>query len=346
VKRMLMKSGLIAALALNPALLAQSPNAAVVNGETISEDQVAKAAASDLARIEQRRAQLELALDREKKVAMETALNEIVEERVLAAESKKRGVAVDALVQMEVEAKLSTPTDQAVERFYEENKSRINATLDQVRNEIRNYLRDRERDRLFANFVDRLKKEYGVRVYLEPARTAVAVEGHPAKGPANAPVTIVEFSDFECPFCAGFLPTLREIEKNYKDKVRIVYRQFPLTNIHPNAAKAAEASLCAHEQNKFWPLHDAMFADQSNLGVEALKKKAAQLSLDMTRFDSCLDLGKYARAVEIDVAEGAKAGVNGTPSIFINGRFFSGNLPYEEVKRVVDDELARAAAKQ
>ena len=115
----------------------------------------------------------------------------------------------------------------------------------------------------------------------------------------------MEFSDFECPYCSGLFPTLRRVEETYKDKIRIVYRQFPLNNIHPHAQKAAEASLCANDQDKFWQLHDAMFADQQNLTIEDLKSKAASLSLNATTFSSCLDSGKHAAIIRDSIAEGS-----------------------------------------
>jgi protein-disulfide isomerase len=154
-------------------------------------------------------------------------------------------------------------------------------------------------------------------------------------------VTIAEFSDFECPFCSGLLPTLKALEATYKDKIRIVYRQFPLNNIHPNAQKAAEASLCANEQGKFWEMHDAMFADQQRLAVDDLKSKAAALSMNAETFATCLDSGKHAAAVRDSIVEGAKAGVDGTPALFINGRFLAGNQPYAEIEKIIEDELAR-----
>jgi protein-disulfide isomerase len=170
----------------------------------------------------------------------------------------------------------------------------------------------------------------------------VQIQGHPSKGPADAPVTIVEFSDFECPFCGGLFPTLKRVEQNYSEKVRIVYRQFPLNNLHPHAQKAAEASLCANEQNKFWQLHDAMFTDQQNLTVDDLKSKAATLSMNAANFATCLDSGKYAAAIRESLAEGNKVGVDGTPALFINGRYLGGNQPYDEIAKIIDDELLRA----
>jgi protein-disulfide isomerase len=182
--------------------------------------------------------------------------------------------------------------------------------------------------------------------YMKPARIAVATEGRPSKGAPDAPVWIAVFSDFECPFCATLSSTLKEVEKNYKDQVRIIFLQFPLSQIHRDAQKAGEASLCANEQNKFWQMHDAMFADQGDLGVNALKRKAAKLSLDTAAFNACLDGSKYADAIRADIAEGLKAGVNGTPAFLVNGRFYSGSRPYEEIQKVIEEELQTASAKQ
>jgi protein-disulfide isomerase len=176
-------------------------------------------------------------------------------------------------------------------------------------------------------------------VLLEPPRTQVAATG-PSKGPDNAPITIVEFSDFECPFCSRVNPTLAQVQQNYGDKVRIVFRQFPLA-MHPNAQKAAEASLCAHDQGKFWQMHDLMFAQQKELGVDQLKAKASQLGLDTESFNQCLDSGEYADQVRTDMADGTAAGVSGTPAMFVNGVPISGAVPYEQVAAMIDDELDR-----
>src|SRR5439155_26577544 len=144
-------------------------------------------------------------------------------------------------------------------------------------------------------------------------RAQIATAGFPSRGPADAKVTIVEFSDFECPYCGGLFPTLKQVEKNYAQQVRIVYRQFPLANIHPHAAKAAEASLCAFEQQKFWEFHDSMFSNQQELSIADLKQRAVDLKLDGAKFNQCLDSGKNAAANQKDIQEGARAGVSGTP---------------------------------
>ena len=326
---------------------AQSSGArlAVVNGEVITEEQVQKAAGRELENLELKRFQFEANLRQDKSNLMLNTLEEMLAEKLIAAEAMKRSMTGDQLVRDDVDARVPIPSDEAVEKFWAENQARINMTRDQALPQIRQYLRGQDRERVFFEYIEKLKKDYAVESYFEPARTDVASQGHPALGPAQAPVTIVEFSDFECPFCGTLHPTLKEIEKTYGDKIRVVYRQFPLNNIHPNAQKAAEASLCANDQQKFWQLHDAMFTDQRNLGVSALKEKAVQLQMNAEEFNACLDSGKYADAVRRDIVDGAKAGVSGTPAMFVNGRFLSGAQPYQEIARVIEDELRRAEAK-
>ena len=319
---------------------------AVVNGEVITEEQVQRAASQQLESLELKRLQFEANLKHDKSNLMENTLEEILAEKLLAAEAKKRNIPEDQLVRDDVDAKVPIPSDEAVEKFWAENQARINMTREQALPQIRQYLRGQDRDRVLSEYLEKLKKDYGVESYFEPARTDVAIQGHPALGSPQAPITIVEFSDFECPFCGTLHPTLKEIEKNYGDRIRVVYRQFPLNNLHPNAQKAAEASLCANDQQKFWELHDAMFTDQRNLGVDALKQKAGQLGMNAEQFSSCLDSGKYSEAVRKDVADGTKAGVSGTPAMFVNGRFLSGAQPYQEIARIIEDELRRAAVKR
>lgn len=319
----------------------QSKAVAIVNGESITEEQVQKAATPQLDGLEQKRQQFMATLERDKKKAFANALDEIVTEKLLNAEAKKRNISIDQLVQQEVQDKVAIPSDETVRKFYDDNKAVINGSFVETALQIRNYLMQEYRDRAFAALLSNLRRDYGFKSMLEPDRVTVSAEGHPSRGPAGAPVTIVEFSDFECPYCGGLYPTLKQIEENYKDKIRIVYRQFPLNNIHPHAQKAAEASLCANEQNKFWQLHDAMFSDQKSLTVDDLKAKAAALSMNAQTFSTCLDSGKHAAAIRDSIAEGSKAGVDGTPALFINGRFLGGNQPYDEIAKIIDDELLR-----
>jgi len=159
------------------------------------------------------------------------------------------------------------------------------------------------------------------------------------RGDFNAPITLVEFSDFECPFCKRHFPTLNKILSDYKGKVRLAYKHFPL-DFHPNAQKAAEASECASEQGKFWEYHDKIFENQaSGLSLDKFKQWAKDLGLDTQRFNACLDSGKYAKKVQADYQEGLRKGVNGTPVTFVNGQLVSGALPYESFKQIIDSIL-------
>jgi protein-disulfide isomerase len=170
---------------------------------------------------------------------------------------------------------------------------------------------------------------------------ALTMEGHPSRGPANAAITLVEFSDFECPFCARETPVLKQIEDAYAGKVRRVFRQFPIAEIHPRARKAAEASLCANEQGRFWEMHGTLFEQPSALELTDLYKKAERLGLKTDSFKDCLESSRYAGQVENDLREGIQAGVTGTPAMFINGRIVTGARPYADLAGIIDAELAR-----
>lgn len=174
----------------------------------------------------------------------------------------------------------------------------------------------------------------------------VSIDDDPMKGDKNAKVTIVEFSDFQCPFCEKFYSeTLPSLLKEYVDtgKVRLVYRDFPLSSIHPYAQKAAEASECADEQGKFWEYHNKLFENQAALDVTSLKKYAADLKLNTATFNDCLDSGKMMGEVTKDAADAQAAGVSGTPGFFINGRFLGGAYPFESFKTIIDEELAKVS---
>jgi protein-disulfide isomerase len=180
-------------------------------------------------------------------------------------------------------------------------------------------------------------------IVAEPARKIISMDDDPVKGDANAPVTIIEFSDFECPFCARFYSqTLKQLEKEYIDtgKVKLVFRDFPLS-FHQNAQKAAEAAECSEDQGKFWEMHDIIFENQQSLSISSLKQWAVQIGLDTVQFNSCLDSGKYYREVQNDFKDGASYGVSGTPNFFINGISLVGAHPFDAFKEIIDSELAK-----
>lgn len=170
----------------------------------------------------------------------------------------------------------------------------------------------------------------------------IPIDGAPFLGSNQAKVTMIEFSDFQCPFCGSFFTgAFPELKAKYIDtgKVKLVYKQFPLTQIHNNAEVAAEASLCAQEQNKFWPYHDKLFENQSNLDKASLKKYAVDLGLNTSQFNSCLDSGQYRSKVQNDLQDGTKIGIQGTPSFVINGTLIPGAYPASEFEKVIDQKL-------
>jgi protein-disulfide isomerase len=312
-----------------PAASGSSQVLAVVNGKPITEAEVQSSSAEQFA-------QLEREFESNKHQLLESQVDQMIQERLLEAEAAAKGVSKEQIL---AEIKPPEISDADVDKFYEENKAQIPRPKDQVAGQIKQYLQQRGQAESRQKFYDGLQAKYKVEKKIEPMRAAVATNG-PAKGPATAPVTIVEFSDFQCPYCSRLLPTLEQVKAKYGDKVRIVFRQYPLP-MHPNAQKAAEASLCANEQGKFWEMHDAMFKNQQELAVDNLKAKAAALGLKADTFNQCLDSGKYVAQVQADQKEGSANGVQGTPAMFINGRFINGAVPLEQITSVIDDELRR-----
>jgi protein-disulfide isomerase len=302
---------------------------AVVGGSEITEEEVSGSVAGEMLRV-----------NRERYEILEKGLDNLITDRLLELEAEAKGISVDELVAEAVEAKITPPSQEEIDAFYEARKEQIRQPKEAVEERIGQFLVQQQQQTALAEFISELKDKYGFESYLEPLRVPVEAAGFPARGPESAPVTIVEFSDFECPYCSRVIPTLEQVVETYGDRVRLVFRQFPLNNIHPNAQKAAEASLCANDQGKFWEMHDLMFKEQRSLELEQLKEKAARLELDVEAFNDCIDSSKYADAIMSDLEAGSQVGVSGTPALFINGRFLSGAQPFEQLAIVIDEELA------
>jgi len=287
--------------------------------------------------------QLEARFRQNRFTVINNALQDALHERVLGAEAKKQGKTVDQLVEAELGAPIE-PSETDISTWYLANTSRVgNRPIDQIRPQIADFLRKERRKQATEKLDQRLNQTNKVTIHLEPYRLTLNNEGAPAMGPKDAKVTLVEFSDFQSPFCGRFYPTLKQVEQKYADKVRIVYRQYPIPSLHPNAFKAAEASLCANDQGKFWELHDLMFQEQEQLTVRELKEKAKRVGMDQKKFDSCLDSGRYTERVQDDIKEGARSGVTGTPALFVNGiEIPGGAVSFDVVAKALDAELARA----
>jgi len=271
-------------------------------------------------------------------------LHEVIGERLLTREAESRKLSLEDLLKFEVQDKVAPVAEAEINGTFEAVKERQKdmpeAELKQRIQE--NIRRQREQARRNA-FLRELRDRSEVRVLLEPPRVAVSEGGSPSRGPKDAPVTIVEFSDFQCPYCARVQPTFKKLHETYGDKIRVVFRHFPLGN-HPQAPKAAEASACAHDQGKFWEMHDKLFATQQKLMVPDLKAAAGEIGLEAEAFALCLDSGKHEATWKGDEADGERYGVTGTPASFVNGRLVGGAQPYESFAQIIDDELRRKAA--
>lgn len=268
----------------------------------------------------------------------------LVGDELIANAAKAAGQSVDAFVEQDGAKRLPGVTEAEIAQFYEQNKDRAQGrTLEQLRGEIQPYLEQRRHQQARAMLVEELKAKGGanVKVMLDPPRYTVPIAADdPVRGNPSAPVTIIEFSDYQCPFCARVNPTLAKVRETYGDRVKIVFKDYPLSN-HPQAPKAAEAARCAGEQKKYWEMHDAMFANQRALEVPALKQTARAIGLEGSAFDQCLDSGKWAATVRAGFELGDSMGVNSTPTLYVNGRALIGAMPFENFKAMIDEELSR-----
>lgn len=269
------------------------------------------------------------------------AIEAMIVTKLIEQKAKAEGKDPEALLRGVAEQASSAPiAEDQLKAMYEQLKPRLgDKSFEEVKPILENMMKQEAQKGAVMTYIENLKKEANVKILLEEPKVEVKAEG-PSKGPADAPVTIVEFSDFECPYCSRAAQTIDKVVENNAGKVRLVFRSYPLP-FHKKAKKASEAALCANEQGKFWQMHDAMFGDQQKLDVPDLKATAKTLGLDSAAFDTCLDSGKYAAQVDADMKVGQEAGVEGTPAFFINGRLVSGARPYEDFQAIVEQELAK-----
>lgn len=287
---------------------------------------------------DRRATELRMAFERSQAAYRDRQLNKLVDEHVLALEARARHTTAQALLDGQHGAPVS---DADVRSFYDQRRADINQPFETTAPKIREFLERSASEDVRRRYLDGLRKKYHVTIALEPRREAVAANG-PSRGPDDAVIDIVEFSDFQCPFCGRLEPVLVRVLAKYPRTVRLVYRNYPLPELHPQAEKAAEAGLCAKEQGKFWEMHDLLFAEQEALSAQDLKDKARRLGLDTAAFSTCIDSGRMSEAVQADVREGEALGIQGTPGTFINGRFLSGAVEESDLTAIIDDELQRA----
>jgi protein-disulfide isomerase len=272
-------------------------------------------------------------------------LDEHIGATLLTREAKNRNISVSTLLEQEVSNKVAPVTEEEIQKFYTSNKTRLQVELDKVHDQIRDYLRDQRLESRKNEFFKSLRSKAKVTSYLKAPpvfRADVAVNGAPFKGTERAPVTIVKFEDFQCPYCKTVQLTYQELLKRYNGKVRLVHKDLPLDAIHPQARQAAEAARCAGDQGKFWEYHDILYTNSPKAGIDELKSYAKEVGINAASFEQCFTSGKYKGLVQKDLSEGAQLGLTGTPTFFINGREMSGAQAVEAFAAVIDEELNQA----
>ncbi|MBI3933893.1 MAG: thioredoxin domain-containing protein [Acidobacteria bacterium] len=319
-------------MAQAPPLAPSSQPVAVVGGKAISEEELNS----------QIRPQLRQLRNQEYEVRSQ-ALENLINQKLVEAEAQRRGITVQELLQQEVDSKIPEPTDPEVDAFYQGQKDRINRPLEELKDQIRQVLKQNRQQQFRQGFLKSLRDQTEVAINLVAPRIEVSPDPNRMLGRADAPVKIVEFSDFQCPYCQKSYPTVMAVLKKYGEKVNLSYRDFPLRSIHPQAQMAAQGSRCAGEQGKFWEYHNSLFETPNQLGKEELSLHAATVGIDTEQFKTCLESGRYDDSIEQDVQAGMQAGVTGTPAFFINGILVSGAQPASVFERTIELELAAHA---
>jgi len=270
-------------------------------------------------------------------------LDRRINDALIIAEAKRKNIGAEVIMRTEVTDKLKQPTDAEVTKFYEENKSRINGDLASTRNAIADYLQQQQQQKLEADLATRLRTGAKVQILLqEPAAPLfnVAVGKGYGRGDINSAVKIVEFTDFQCSACGAMYPVIEEVLKSYGARVYFEIRNFPLTSLHANAFIAAEAAAAANAQGKVWPYIDFLFKNQSSLDPDSLKKYATQVGLDRQRFDADFESSKFDADIRRDIEEGETYGIEGTPSIYINGVMLT-TLSADALREAIEKAFAR-----
>lgn len=266
-------------------------------------------------------------------------LKNMLDERLIEAEATRQKLKDGQALMNDHFKTVAAPNDEVVKAFFAENQARFEGRpFEQIGPQIKDFLHQQAKEAAYDKFVTALRATAKVKETLAPFRMPVAATG-PAKGPATAPITIVEFADFECGYCARAGEVVTAVMAKYPGKVRLVFRDFPL-GFHSNAVPAAIAARCANAQGKYWQMHDGLFAAGA-LGDDTYRTLATELKLDEKKFAACMADPAQAAAVQADQKAGARAGVSGTPAFFINGIPLSGARPISDFAAIIDAELAR-----
>jgi len=324
----------IACVSLSSFVAAQRPPEplAVIDGQPIYESQLPPEEQAQLQRMQQQVYGVKL-----------RALHAVLDQKMIEAEAKKKGVSVQDLVKSEVISKVADPSEDQVSAYYQAHQGQINQPFDDAKDKIRQGLKDLEIQKARAVYVQSLLQhavnDGELVVLLSSPKVEVTVDPARLKGDPNAPVTIVEFSDFSCSYCRKAESTINELLTKYQGKVKLGYRDFPLMQLHPQAQLAAEASRCAAEQSKYWEYHDLLFANSDKQDRDGLIEDARTLNLDEKQFDACLSSGRYKPQIDQDILIGARGGIFATPGFFVNGTFVNGAQSAAAFEKIIEDEL-------
>ncbi|MBY0502298.1 MAG: thioredoxin domain-containing protein [Bryobacteraceae bacterium] len=271
------------------------------------------------------------------------ALDDFIEQYLIERAAQKEGLTVEKLMEKHVTSKVpADPSEEALRVYFEGVETQ--ESYESVKGKIVDALRARRAGKLRMAYLAKLKSEANITLMLAPPRANLSMKDVVVRGPQDAPVTLVEYADYECPYCVQIQPVLERLEKEYKGRLAFVYKDAPLP-MHGSAQKAAEATQCAAVQGKYWELHDMLLAKKM-LDVPSMKEFARTLKMDGAAFDKCLDNGDKAAFVKASLDEAQTMGVQGTPSFFINGRAVNGGPSYERLKEVIEEELSNIAAQK
>lgn len=301
---------------------------ATVNGKPITEGEVLTAVASDMKKLQGEIYKIERA-----------GLDQLIDKKLIEEAAAKEGKNADSYLDNYVKENVKEPTEEEVKKYYEFRKKQMgDKSFDEVKKNIEDFLVANQKNALQRQLLGKLRKDANVKIELEPPRVEIEVGNSPTMGKKGAPVTVVEFSDYQCPFCSRARPTINQIVEAYPNEVLYVFKDFPLS-FHKDAQKAHEAAHCAGDQGKYWEMNKEIFANQKALSISDLKGYAKKIGLNMSKFDKCLNENKYEKSVQASIQEGAQAGVSGTPAFFVNGVLISGARPFADFKQAIDSEL-------
>lgn len=269
------------------------------------------------------------------------AVQRAITQALLTREAEKQELSVDELVQAQIGSKVGVPTNREVQDFYEAQKEKINRPLKDVRDQIVLTLQEAKASSHLSDYVASLRSASEVKVLVEPVRFPVSLEDVRSEGPEDAAVTVVEFADFQCPYCRRAQATLAELREEYKDRVRWVFKDLPLPDIHPEAVRAAMAARCADQQKKFWPFQAKLF-ELELFTDENYEKAAKEAGVNAKKLMECLNEGSVEQDVAREATEARSFGIGATPLFLINGIQLTGAQPITEFRTVINQELERA----